>query len=109
MTERQIQIQIVKWLRSERHLAIHVPNEGHRSPREAAILKRMGVITGVPDLLVLDLGLAIEVKTPKGTLTRSQDLFLQALRAIGWTVGVARSLEDAQEIVRSCRTATKTD
>ena len=107
MTERQIQIKIVKWLRSQKHLVIHVPNEGQRGAREGAILKRLGVVAGVPDLLILDLGCASEVKTPTGTLTRSQDLFLQALRSVGWTVGVARSLEDAQEIIENARSHSR--
>jgi len=103
LTERQIQIQIVKWLRTERHFVLHIPNEGKRSPREYAILKKMGFIPGASDLLILDLGCAIEVKRPGEDPTHKQRLFLQALRSVGWTVGVARSLEDAQRITHEAR------
>ena len=99
MTERQLQIAIMVELRRNGILAIHVPNEGLRSGREAAIARMMGVVSGCPDILCLDIGVAIEVKTATGKTTKAQDLFMRALRACGWEVGVARSVADAMEIV----------
>lgn len=99
MTERQLHIAIIRALRERGILAIHVPNEGARSGREAGIARMMGVLPGVPDILCLDALVAIEVKTPTGRTSKAQDLFLRALRACGWETGVARSVADALEIV----------
>jgi hypothetical protein len=60
---------IAVWSHIERRLApyvfaFHVPNGGVRSPVEAAIMTRMGVIPGIPDFIFLgrDLDHALELK-----------------------------------------------
>jgi len=105
MTETQFQIQAMKYLRQRGHLAIHVPNEGYRTKREGAIAKKKGVLPGVSDILVLDLGCAIELKTENGVVSRSQDLFLRAVRSVGWTAGVARSMADVEELIERAKNA----
>lgn len=53
-------------------LVFHVPNGGGRSKAEAGVLKAMGVLAGIPDLLVFGPGatqsattvVAIELKAP---------------------------------------------
>jgi hypothetical protein len=44
--------------------AFHVPNGGARSPVEAAIMTRMGVLPGIPDIVILGRGghYALELK-----------------------------------------------
>ncbi|MFZ0094921.1 MAG: VRR-NUC domain-containing protein, partial [Pseudolabrys sp.] len=52
-------------LRGVRNLfAFHVPNGGGRSATEGAILKGMGVVAGVPDILIIRDGkvFALELK-----------------------------------------------
>lgn len=77
----------------------HVPNGGHRSPREAADFQLMGVVAGVPDLLFFAgppmAGYALEVKTAKGVVSDAQERFRQRWLARGGRWAVARSERDA--------------
>lgn len=120
MTETQLQIAAMKWIRAQRGpngpwLAIHAPNEGFRTAREAGIQKRKGVVAGVPDILILEpysnrCGIAIELKKPGGKATRAQGLFLRAMFERCWTVGVAEDLITVkmicQDLVNWCRKNT---
>ncbi len=54
MTEREIQKRIVQRLKDLGLLFLHVPNEGKRNPKTAALLKSMGMRRGAPDLLIFD-------------------------------------------------------
>lgn len=60
-----------------------------------------GLPEGFPDLLYLDgRGCAfIEVKAAKGRLREEQKNFLDRVRAMGLRAGVARSVEDAIQII----------
>ena len=54
--EERVQRELVAYLRAnlpKPWLVFHVPNGGGRSKAEAGILKAMGVLAGVPDLLVI--------------------------------------------------------
>jgi hypothetical protein len=42
---------------------------------------------------------SIEVKTPTGRLTPEQQIWLDAVQAAGGVAGIARSVEDAQQIL----------
>ena len=44
--------------------------------------------------------LAIEVKTPKGRPTKEQLRFIDAVNASGGIAGIARSVEDALDLIR---------
>jgi len=44
--------------------------------------------------------LAIEVKTPKGRPTKEQLRFIEAVRAAGGIAGIARSVEEALDLIR---------
>lgn len=52
-TERQESIALAGYLDRCGATHCHIPNEGHRSAREGAVLKQMGVRAGMPDHLVL--------------------------------------------------------
>lgn len=104
MTERQIHARIAKYLRSQHIFFFHVPNEGYRDRREAGILRALGVVPGIPDIIVPIphvrdgqpvAGLALEVKTPRGRLTDAQRRVGAILHRCGWHVAVVRSLDDA--------------
>lgn len=59
-------------------------------------------IPGIPDLLFIGNGgitAWIEVKTDTGTASREQKNFMAMLREHGHRVGIARSVEDALEII----------
>ena len=91
VSEKSESIALARWLEKSNLTFIHVPNEGRRSPRGGAILKRMGLKKGFPDFLIFDVppgrevkGVAVELKTPKGRLTRDQQRWLRSLRNLGW-------------------------
>lgn len=77
--------------------------------RDTVTLKNARMITaglavGSSDLIGIGEGgrfAAVEVKTSKGKTTQEQDNFITAVRSAGGIAGVARSPEDALEIMRN--------
>lgn len=55
-----------------RKLIFHVPNEGARDQRESMKLKSMGVLAGVPDLILLQPLCGIELKMERGSISPAQ-------------------------------------
>jgi hypothetical protein len=54
MTEKQLQIQIVTWLKMDNRIMFWATsNERKAKPQHMAALKRMGVLSGVSDLILL--------------------------------------------------------
>jgi hypothetical protein len=99
----------VTWVAPE--IAVfHVANGGLRSKTEAARLKWLGVLAGVPDLvLVLSKGRCAfwEVKTPKGGLSPEQRAFIDRLTVLGHSWGIVRSIEDARRELAALGIETK--
>lgn len=79
-------------------LAFHVPNGGARSPIEAAILKGLGVVEGMPDLLFLwrNGAAGLECKAPQEKQSGPQKRVEVCFRTAGIPYRIARSLEDAE-------------
>jgi hypothetical protein len=77
--------------------AFHVPNGGYRKPVEAAILKGMGVIAGVPDIIAIHNGrcFGLEIKSEGGRATDKQLEAIAAMREAGAFVAVAEGLDRA--------------
>src|SRR5262249_53572959 len=77
--------------------AFHVPNGGYRKPVEAAILKGLGVVAGVPDVIAIHNGrvFAMELKTEGGRVSDKQLETLAALRDAGAFTCVAEGLDRA--------------
>jgi hypothetical protein len=77
--------------------AFHVPLGGARSGIEAAIMKGLGVVAGVPDILIIHDGhvYALELKAPGGRLTPTQRDAHARLRAAGAQVATATGLNEA--------------
>ena len=109
-TEAQEQAALFAWahLREfttpELRLLFHIPNGGKRNIREAVKLKRMGVRPGVPDLFLSIArggfhGLWIEMKTPKGQLSKEQRRMMGRLESQGYRVVVCRTWLEAQVII----------
>jgi hypothetical protein len=75
----------------------HVPNGGKRAISEAAKMKRMGVLPGVPDLLLLRAGelFALELKAEQGRLSDDQRHMLAELAKAGATTATAYGLDHA--------------
>ena len=77
--------------------SFHCPNGGARRPIEAAILKGLGVVAGVPDVIAIKDGrtFALELKTPGGRLSDNQRATHRAMLEAGVQVAVADNLDDA--------------
>jgi hypothetical protein len=81
----------------------HVPNGGYRKPVEAAILKGMGVISGLPDIIAIHHGrvFALELKAEGGRATAAQLACIAALREAGAVTAVAVGLDCALTTLES--------
>jgi hypothetical protein len=104
LTERQLHQYVADLLRLRARrdvLWLHVPNESPRSPRYGALLVRMGMLPGAADLLVVVNGMAhwLELKRRTGRQSPEQIAFAAAAEAAGATYAVARTPEQAKEIL----------
>ena len=83
----------------------HVPNEGQHKVQYYAKQKKLGVKSGVPDILIFRApkqynGIAIELKRIKGgKVSKTQKEWLARLKANGWLTKVARGADDAIEFL----------
>jgi len=71
ISESTHQFRVVKWLEQRGHVCFAVPNGGSRNRFEAMRLKREGVRSGVPDIIILtpaknNCSTAVEMKKYKG-------------------------------------------
>ena len=86
-----------------RPIVFAVPNGGARDAREGANLKVQGVLAGVPDLIML-IPLAgtclIEMKAEKGSVSKAQHEVHPHIQALGHTLIVAYSAEEALAALR---------
>lgn len=92
--EDYIQFQCAQWLRENDILFFHVPNGGNRSKSEGARFKAMGVLAGVPDLVILlpnAVTLFIELKTKKGSLSKAQKLLHPKIKTLGFHLEVIQT------------------
>lgn len=84
---------------------VHIPNEGKRSVSYAAMLKRMGLRNGFPDLFVTRArggyhGLFIEMKYDNGKTTKDQRDWLKRLAAEGYACVVCNGADEAIEAIK---------
>jgi hypothetical protein len=83
--------------------AFHPANGGFRKPIEAAILKGLGVVAGVPDVIMIHEGrcYAIEIKAPGGRATPKQLEAIAAMEAAGAYCCIAEGLDEAIAVLES--------
>lgn len=108
MSESDLQKTCVQYFRLQYpqydKLLFAVPNGGYRNGREAANLKKQGVVSGVADLILL-VGakgynsLCIELKAGKNGLTDNQKQWIGAAEKQGNKCLVIRSIESFIEAV----------
>jgi len=97
--ERDIQRSVIQHLALRAHpdaFCFHVPLGGYRKPIEAAILKSMGTVAGVPDLVCILYGrvYCLEIKTERGRVSDVQHVVHERLRRAGAEVVVAFNLNE---------------
>jgi hypothetical protein len=98
--EDQIQRAVFSHLRARAApgvFAFHPANGGYRKPIEAAIMRGLGVRSGVPDVFAVKGGrtYALELKAIGGRLTEAQQRVIGELRWAGAAVHVATGLDEA--------------
>jgi hypothetical protein len=85
--------------------AFHPANGGYRKPVEAAIMKGLGVVAGVPDVIVIHAGrcYALEIKAPGGRATPKQLAAIAAMEAAGAYTCIAENLDRTLEVLERWR------
>jgi len=112
-TERDEQIQFIKYLRWNKIPHYAVPNGGSRNPAEAKNLKAEGVSAGVPDVCIpvpnkKYHGLYIEMKRQKGgKVSEKQKEWIEKLNKLGYLAVVCRGYDEAREVVEEYMKETK--
>ena len=100
MTEKQIQHQVLAWLRFNRFLAWHVPNSGFYNVRTNRYnIVSSDHVAGIPDIHVILPGgevVFIELKSEKGKLSPAQKAMLEKLASLGHSTFVARDLQTVE-------------
>lgn len=100
MTEAEIHKAVVQNLvqRCTRGVFwFHPANGGRRSISEAKSFKAMGVVAGVPDLVLIKGGevFGLELKTLKGQTRPSQRMAHAAMQEAGAKTAIAKGLDEA--------------
>lgn len=109
VSEQQLQIAVANHFRRLEQLTgkftfFHVPNGGHRTKRQAALFKAMGVLSGVNDLIFLaapQKAIFIEMKAKGGSLSDNQINFHRKLKECGfesYTVSAATAHEAIDKV-----------
>ena len=82
---------------------LHPANGGSRDIREAAHLKRMGVLAGASDLLLWHRGnsFALELKAPGGRLSEAQLEFMARFNEAGGHSACAEGVDRALAVLES--------
>ena len=112
MSEAQEQKVIFEWAEwnknkyPELEMLMHTVNEGKRTPRMGAELKRMGMKRGFPDISLLVPnkkyhGLFIELKADKTKrLTKEQKEWLEKLNKYGYKAIRCNGSEEAIQVIK---------
>jgi hypothetical protein len=98
--EAQIQRAVFQHLKARGApgiFAFHPANGGYRKPIEAAILKGMGLVAGVPDVIAIHQGrvYGLELKAEGGKPTPKQVETIAAMQVAGAITGVAVGIDEA--------------
>jgi hypothetical protein len=104
--EAQIQRAVFQHLRQRGApdvFAFHPANGGYRRPIEAKILKGLGVVAGVPDVIAIKDGrtFALEIKAEGGKLSPAQEQALIKLCEAGATATHTHGLDQAIRVLES--------
>ena len=108
MSEAKIQTNIVKYLQSKKIFFCSIPNEA--AGRDAQIrmskLKSMGLRSGAPDLILFlndGLLISLEVKAETGKQSKSQVLFEEKIKILGFNYFIVKSVDDVRGVLNEFR------
>lgn len=102
-SEHLEQVQFVSWFKKNhpRTRILAVPNGDSRSKSAGARLKAEGVSRGVPDLLIPEWFLWIEMKRQKGgRVSAEQKDWISYLQGCGYYCVVCKGAEDAIDKIK---------
>ncbi|MEM1346156.1 MAG: VRR-NUC domain-containing protein [Pseudomonadota bacterium] len=87
----------------------HTPNGGQRPGIVGPKMRGLGVMPGIPDLLLLHDGgtFGLEIKRPGKNATPQQAALHEQMRAAGALIEVVRSIEEAQAALTKWGIATR--
>ena len=96
-------IQLLRHAAPPNCVFFHIPSGEYRRKATAALLQAMGVVPGLPDLVLIYKAriLGIELKSTKGRLNPAQKNMHECLRAAGCLVTVVRNIEEFITVVNS--------
>lgn len=118
--EEHLQFQVAEYLRRQypNILWFHVANERSTAIQQLVKLKRLGVLAGVPDVLIFEPyytyrngtmeqppetesynGLAIELKIKPNKTTPAQDKVLDQLESREWQCSICYDFETAKKVI----------
>ena len=103
------QVKLFDFIRSKPLIApfaFHVANERKTSMYEGRLLKRLGVISGVPDVFIMlpnhrYHALIIELKAGKGKLSPAQQTFLDNMNSQGYCAVCCHGFEAAKAVIET--------
>lgn len=103
--EFTIQKTFIDWARKQDFIALcfAVPNGFKSNPKDAMMMKREGLLPGIPDVFCLlknGQWAIIEFKTIKGKLSPHQENIIKILKECGQNITVARSTREAVLFVK---------
>lgn len=106
--EDHLQVQVMSYMRYQypEILAFHTPNGGNRNAQEGAKFKRMGVLPGVPDILIPVPqngfnGLCIELKIKPNRPTPQQLTVMAEFKKNNWHVEVCYDFDAAIQTINN--------
>ena len=102
--EHEEQKNFVKWFRAgyPKVLIFAVPNAGMRDHNAASWMRAEGLVAGVPDLIVPEWKLVIEMKRIKGSTISDEQYWMEGyFKRIGWHHYFAYGAEDAKQKLMS--------
>lgn len=85
-------------------LFTHIANERQTTPQRGAKFKKMGVKSGMPDLVIFhqnntSIGLAIELKIKPNEPTENQLGVLDELSSVGWQTNICYDFTETQTTI----------
>ena len=107
MSEKELQEATAELLDTLGLVWFHPANEGRRSVQYAVMLKRAGLKSGVPDVLIFNplpgypwKGIAIELKVGYNKQTQEQILWQRRLEGeCNWIYFVCRSIDEVIKVL----------
>lgn len=103
--EDDLQMAVARYLDFLKVCWFHVANERKTSKIAGQRLKKKGVKSGVPDVMIFEhnedyRGLSIELKIKPNKPTDNQKEWLEKLKSKGWKTEVCYSFDEVKKVVK---------